>query len=367
MKARKFLVIKLGAIGDVVHAIPAVALLRQIYPDSTIDWLIEKKSASVLRGNPYISSSIVIDTKRWRRELFRHPIRVIMEVRGVLDRLKRARYDVAIDLQGLIKSSLLAWASKSRLRFGYPSRECREGLSARLTNRKCWHAIEKDHVVEKHGSMVAAIAEELGDMKPGSALPLLSDLMPLLPIEKAARDAFREYLSEKGFRRGEKLIGVNPCAAWTTKRWPPANFARMIDAVRDAGVGAKARFVLLYGPNERDAALEVLSHLSDHETDRVFLAPPSDIPLLCAILAACDLVVSGDTSVLHIAAALKTPTVALFGPSDPKRNGPYGNRSIVLQHIMACGPCYKRQCNDMACIKNISPRKAAEAVLQILG
>jgi len=102
MGAKRFLVIKLGAIGDVVHALPAVSLLRKLYPDAVIDWLVELKSAPILDGNPHISSRMVIDTRNWRRELFRHPFRVLSEILQVVARLKEARYDAAIDLQGLL-------------------------------------------------------------------------------------------------------------------------------------------------------------------------------------------------------------------------------------------------------------------------
>ena len=366
MSEKRFLIIKLGAIGDVVHALPAVSLLQRAYPDAAIDWLIEPKSAPILDGNPHISSRIVIDTKRWRRELFKCPLKVSLEVCRVLARLKDARFDAAIDLQGLLKSSLFAWASKSRLRFGYPKRECREALSARLTNRKCWHAVDVKHVVEKHCSMVWAVAEELGDVQPRTEPSFCDGAEPGIVVSGAARHRFREFLSERGVQDGDLIVGVNPCAAWVTKRWSAANFARMIGIARGANVGPRMRFVLLYGPGEERYAKDVIKQLGDDSGDDVFLAPPSDIPMLCAILDACDLVVSGDTAVLHIAAALGRPTVALFGPSDPERNGPFGNRSIVVQHRMACGPCYKRECKDMACIKNISPAKVAEAVITLI-
>jgi len=366
MGAKKFLIIKLGAIGDVVHALPAVSLLRNLYPDAVIDWLIEPKSAPILDGNPHISSRIVIDTKRWRREFFSHPLRILSEIRQVIARLKEARYDAAIDLQGLLKSSALAWVSKSRLRFGFPKRECRERLSARLTNRKCWHTIDAEHIVEKLCSMIWAVAEELGDVEPLAEPRLCDGAKPGIAIDDTARHEFSEFIRHKGLRDGDLLIGVNPCAAWVTKRWSASNFARMIRIMREMNDGPQMRFMLLYGPGEERYAEDVIKRLGDEASDDVFLAPPSDIQKLCAILDACDIVVSGDTAVLHIAAALNRPTVALFGPSDPARNGPFGNRSVVIWHEMACGPCYKRKCKSMACIKNISPTKVAVAAMRLL-
>jgi len=366
MGAKRFLVIKLGAIGDVVHALPAVSLLRKLYPNAVIDWLVEVKSAPILDGNPHISSRIVIDTRNWRRELFRHPFRVLSEIRQVVARLKEARYDAAIDLQGLLKSSAFAWVSKSRLRFGFPKRECRERLSARLTNRKCWHTVDAKHVVEKLCWMVWAVAEELGDVEPLAEARLCDGTKPEIVIDGGARRQFKEYLREKDVQDGDLLIGINPCAAWVTKRWGASNFARMIRIMRGTNEDRQIRFMLLHGPGEEQYAEDVIEQLGDEAGDDVFLAPPSDITRLCAILNACDLVVSGDTAVLHIAAVLSRPTVGLFGPSDPARNGPFGNRSIVAWHEMACGPCYKRKCKSMACIKNISPTKVAKAGMRLL-
>ncbi|MBN2209055.1 MAG: glycosyltransferase family 9 protein [Candidatus Coatesbacteria bacterium] len=366
MGAKRFLVIKLGSIGDVVHALPAVSLLRKLYPDAVIDWLVEPKSASILDDFPHISSRIVIDTKQWRRAFLRHPLRVLSEIRQLIARLKRARYDASIDLQGLLKSSIWAWVSKSRLRFGFPSRECRERLSARLNNRKCWHTTDATHVVEKLCSMAWATAEELGDAEPARELRPCEDLKWDIAVKDVARQQFGEFLKTKAVRDGDLLVGINPCAGWATKRWSASNFARMIRTAQESDDGRRAHFMLLYGPGEEGYAEDVIRHLGDNVGDSVFLAPPSDIPLLCAMLDACDVVVSGDTAVLHIAAALGRPTVALFGPSDPARNGPFGNRSIIVQHRIACGPCYKRECKNMACIKNISPTRVAASAMQIL-
>ncbi|HUT04545.1 MAG TPA: glycosyltransferase family 9 protein [bacterium] len=366
MKQRRFLVIKLGSIGDVVHALPAVHQLRTHYPDAVIDWLIERKSALVLDGNVDISSRIVIDTKRWRRDLFLRPLKVLFEIRRLVDHLRSARYDAAIDLQGLLKSSVLAWLSKSRLRFGFPSRECRERLSARFINRKCWHAVDVQHVVEKLCSIIWCVAEELGDVEPVPKADFCRGARGGIVVSDGARRAIRDFLGEKGVRTDDLLIGLNPCAGWETKRWGGLNFARVIRALMDTDLGRRMRFVLLYGPGEKQYAEEILQALGQDADDDVFFAPPVGISRLCALLEACDVVVSGDTAVLHIAANLGRPTVALFGPSDPARNGPFGNPSAVFQHAMACGPCYKRRCKSMACIKNISPVKVAAAVERLL-
>jgi len=366
MRERKFLVIKLGSIGDVVHALPAVHQLRAQYPDAVIDWLIERKSAPIIDGNKDISSRIVIDTKRWRREVFLRPLKVLSEIRQLEGRLRSARYDAAIDLQGLLKSSVLAWLSKSRLRFGFPGRECREPLSARLTNRKCWHVVDVQHVVEKLCAIVWCVEEELGDVEPLLKPDFCRGARGSIAVRDGARREILDFLGAKGVQKDDLLVGINPCAGWETKRWGGANFTRVIRVLTENGRGRRMRFVLLYGPGERQYAGEILQALGRGADGDVFLAPPTDIPQLCALLEACDVVVSGDTAVLHIAASLGRPTVALFGPSDPARNGPFGNPSVVLQHVMACGPCYKRKCRSMACIKNISPARVATAVERLL-
>ena len=307
----------------------------------------------------------MIDTKNWRRSFFKHPFKVLSEIRQLIARLKKTRYDAALDLQGLLKSSAFAWVSKSRLRFGFPKRECRERLSARLTNRKCWHTVDAKHIVEKLCWMVWAVAEELGDVEPFAQARFCEGASLENVIDGSARQQFRMFLGEAGVRDGDLIIGVNPCAAWVTKRWSASNFARMIRIMREMNDGRRIRFMLLHGPKEDLYAENVIEKLGYEAGDDVFLAPPSDIPGLCAILDSCDLVISGDTAVLHIAAALNRPTVALFGPSDPARNGPFGNPSVVVWHEMACGPCYKRECKSMACIQNVSPKKVATAAIAL--
>ncbi|MBN2209745.1 MAG: glycosyltransferase family 9 protein [Candidatus Coatesbacteria bacterium] len=363
MKTHRFLVIKLGSIGDVVHALPAVALLRRFFPAAEIDWLIEPKSAPILRGNPHISSALVVDTKKWRRDATSHPFRAASGLQRTYADLRARRYDVAIDYQGLIKSGMFAWASKARLRFGFPARECREQLNALFTNRKCWQTLDATHVIEKLCAITWGVAEELGKVEPQMSTEWCGGAESSISADETNKARFRAFVADKGVAENDCLIAVNPCAGWVTKRWSASNFARMMRLLRASDAeGRRFRFMLLYGPNEQHYAQNVLDELGQEGAAGAFLAPPSDIPTLCAILDACDVVVTGDTAILHIAAALNRPTVALFGPSDPYRNGPFGNPHIVVRRETVCGPCYKRECDSMECIEKIGPEEVAQAV-----
>ncbi|MCD6327875.1 glycosyltransferase family 9 protein [bacterium] len=365
MSAEKLLIIKLGSIGDVVHALPAASLMRRLFPDAVIDWLIEPKSAPILYGNPNLSSIIEVDTKLWRGEVLRSPIAVASDTCRMASGLKKSRYDATIDLQGLIKSGAFAWVSKASCRFGFPARECREVLNALSTNYKCWHVLDATHIIEKLCAVVWAVGEEFGRVKPKDDLNWCDGVDSDIYVSADCRLRFADFLMVKGVGEQDVLVAVNPCAGWITKQWSTRNFAKMLRILLDTDLPRQPYFMLLHGPGEEPHAREVLSYLKGND-NRVFMAPRSDIPMLCAMLDRCDLVVSGDTAILHIAAALHRPTVELFGPSDPARNGAFGNRSITIQHSMACGPCYKRECDSMACIRNISPQTVAAAVLKLL-
>lgn len=365
MDGQRVLVVKLGSIGDVIHALPAVCLLRRLMPEARIDWLVEAKSAPVLRGNPKISSLLVLDRAKLHRLIWRRPFRAVADAWRLLVRVSSSRYDIAVDLQGLVKSGIWVWASRAPLRFGLPPGECREPANALFTNVRCWHAVDAKHISEKLCGVVWGVGEELGLVRPKAEARWCDPPEFHISVSEEHVQDFRSFLKAQGVGEEDVVIGINPCAGWETKRWGSQNFARAMREVGERVLGRKVWFVVLFGPGERSFAEAVVRLAGRLGLSNAFVAPPSDIPMLGAILTRCDVVVSGDTGVLHLAAALGRPTVGIFGPTDPTRNGPFGNRSIVLHHEIACWPCYKRKCKYLGCITNISPYKVAEAIVAL--
>lgn len=273
---RRLLVVRLSALGDVIHAIPAVAALRDHF---RIEWAVEapyRELVEIVAGVTAVSVSL----KRWS---FAKIAEARRGVRG---------HEVAVDFQGLIKSSLLARASGARLRYGFDARFIREKPAAWFVNRPV-AVTAASHVVEWNLALANAVAAGEG--------------FPFVPLEEASlQSAFRGFALGDGSGATGAVV-LLPGAGRPEKLWPVERFAELA-----RGLGGRA--LAVWGPGEEERAHAIGCRV----------APKTNLRELAAILASAAVVVGGDTGPLHLAAALGTPVVGLFGPTDPRRNGPYG-------------------------------------------
>jgi len=299
--------VKLSSIGDVVHALPVAAALRASLPQAHLAWIVERREAAVLRGNAALSEIVPVDTRGWRRV---RTVLSIAEATGALVALGRhlraSRFDVAIDLQGLVKSGVITAATRAPLRIGFVAAHCRESASTLFTNHRVAPAASARHIVDRYLSLV----EPLGVRPHTVEFPL--------PTDGVAEARVDEFLARAGLKPRDRLVVLNPGAGRPDKRWPIAHFQglarRLVD---DAG----AAVLVIWGPNELGEARAIV------DTDpagRARLAPPTNLDELLAVLRRASVVVAGDTGPLHLAAALGTPCVGLYGPTSVERNGPYG-------------------------------------------
>jgi len=310
----KIAIIKLSALGDVIHALPVARALRRARPDAELTWIVEAREYALLRDHPDLDRVIPVNTRLWRRLIWRPS--GAREVWGKVGRLRTrvrgARFDVALDLQGLVKSGLLTAYTGAGLRIGFSASHCRERLNALFTNRHVTPPPQAVHVVEQYLSLL----EPLG---------LLAGAPEFhLPVRPAAERAMDDFLAEHGLKPRDRLVALNPGAGRSEKRWPVAHFRELAERL---GAEAGARLLLLWGPDEVHMAREIATGLSS----RAVLAPPTDLDELTALLRRCSVMVAGDTGPLHLAAAVGTPCLGLFGPTRAERNGPYGPRNRGLQ------------------------------------
>jgi heptosyltransferase I len=307
-------IVKLSSLGDVIHALPVARALRRALPEAELTWVVEAREHAILRDHPDLDGVIAVDTRRWRR-LVRRPagLRAVAgEVGAVRQRLRAARFDAAIDLQGLIKSGVLTAATRAPVRIGLAATHCRERWSARFTNCRVTPPPGAVHVVEQYLSLLTPLGI--------AAAPAGFHV----PVRLAADRRMEDLLLEHGVKRTDRLVAVNPGAGRADKRWPTARFAAVADRL---ATEAGARILLLWGPNEAPLAREIRDALSA----RVLLAPPTDLDELVGLLRRAALVIAGDTGPLHLAAALGAPCLGLFGPTRAARNGPYGPACRALQ------------------------------------
>ena len=345
----RILIVRLSAMGDVIHTLPAVQALREAFPNAMIGWLIDERWAELLcapgtprRGRrsaqrPLADWVHTVDLRGWRKSLF--AISTLQHIARVWSDVRSARYDVAVDLQGAIRSAVLARWSGARVVLG--AAEPRESPASLWYTRRV--IARGAHVIEQNLSVAAAIV--------GTKLQGLS---AQFPRDEDAERRIGERLTDAGV--GEFAI-LNPGAGWGAKRWPAERYGQVARALAARGV----RSILNYGPGEEELVRE-----AETASEGAALTMKCSITELIALTRRARLFIGGDTGPMHLAAALQVPVVAIFGPTDPARNGPYGTRSIVLRNP-ASSTTHSRLSQPDEGLLQISSDEVVDAARRLLG
>jgi len=313
-KIDNLLIVRLGAMGDVIHTLPAVQAIRDVFPHAMIGWLIEERWAELLcapgasrRGPPSRQRPLVdwvhtVNLRGWNKSLF--TVATLQQIAKAWNDVRSVRYDVALDLQGAIRSAVLARFSGAHTVIG--AAEPRESPASLWYTRRV--VARGTHVIEQNLSVAAAVARQ-------KMLPTQIEF----PHDPAAEEKVDRLLHDHSI--GEFAI-LNPGAGWGAKRWPAERYGQVALELSKTNV----RSILNYGPGEED-----LARAAESASEGAATAIKTSISELIALSRRARLFIGGDTGPLHLAAALRVPVVAVFGPTDPARNGPYGTRSIVLR------------------------------------
>ena len=325
-KIERLLVVRLSAMGDVIHTLPAVHALRTAFPQAHIGWLIEERWAELLsapgsprRGarsslRPLVDEVHTVNLKAWRKSLF--SVLTVQRVATVWNDVRDARYDAAVDLQGAMRSAVLARLSGARAVYG--AAEPRESPASLWYTRKA--IAHGRHVIEQNLSVAEALVGREAKLLRADHSRVLSREIPCdLPCDPKAEARIEQRLAEHGI--GDFAI-LNPGAGWGAKRWPAERYGEVARGLANQGL----RSILNYGPGEEE--LVRVAEVASGGTARVMSCTITE---LIALTRRARLFIGGDTGPLHLAAALRVPVVAIYGPTDPARNGPYGTRNIVLR------------------------------------
>jgi heptosyltransferase I len=339
----RILVVKLSAIGDIIHTLPAVAALRRAYPEAWLAWLVERSGANLLRGNPDLDELITVDTLAWRA----HWWMGLRHIWYTTRHLRRASFDLCIDFQGLLKSALFGYFSGAPRRLGFPGQMCREPLSAVFTNVHGPIVDPRAHVVDQSVELLQAL---------GVAT---TERHFTIPLTEADEHFAERVWRELGLSSDVPVVVLWPGAAWKTKQWGELNYARLNDALIRR---YQVRTLLTWGPGEESLIQRVVRATAYTPA----IAPATTLLQLAALIARCRAFIGGDTGPLHLAAAVGTPTVALFGPTSPQRNGPYGPGHVVLHRELPCSHCYQRTCTHWECLPGIEVERVVNAVGSLL-
>ena len=324
----RILIVRLGALGDIVHAIPVAAALRRAFPDARIDWLVSAKHREILDLVPVIDRRLAIND--------RGGASAGTPMLAAIAELRRANYDVALDLQGLLKSAVLARMSGATRVIGFAASHLREPL-ARPFYTEVHDPAGIEHVVFQNLSLLRAFGVTVST--------------PEFPIEEAESAVAREMRD----RTGGRYALINPGAAWPNKRWPPSRFGALAAALRERH-GLMS--VVPWGPGEEAIAGELVASAGG----AALLSPPTTIADLVALARGASLMISGDTGPTHIAAAVGTPIVGLFGPTRPARNGPWAAGDVTVSRDTMCECHHLRRCRrPTMCLMDVEVAEVLDA------
>jgi len=342
----RVLVVRMGALGDIVHALPVLAAFRTGRPDVRVDWLVDARYAGVLELVDGLARLVVVRAKDDAADERAVRFAGVAGMGRALAFLRRQAYAAAIDLQGLIKSAVFARGSGAARVLGFERRALREEAAA-LCYREQVAVDDRGHVVHKNLAMLAP----LGVASAGVTFPWTTLRSPVTE----ALTATAPVTAAGGF------VLLNPGAAWENKRWPVEHFGALARGLHERhGLPS----VVTWGPGEQARADAVVAQAGGH----ALVSPPTALADVLALARAARLCVSGDTGPLHLAASVGTPVVGLFGPTRPERNGPWLAADEAVSRAGECVCFHKRQClKGQACIDRIGVAEVLDACTRRLA
>lgn len=327
LRPRRIVIIKPSALGDIVHALPVLSALRWRFPDAHISWVVNRAYEGLLQGHPDLNAVLPFDRGLGKSACIQAGISYWEFFRL----LRREKFDLALDLQGLFRSSLMMLATGAKRRVGLSS--AREGASWTYTDTVPGADLRRGHAVDRYWLMAQALGA--GDFPKRFTVP----------IGEAAHAWAVQLL--RNCPRPWLAVGVG--SRWMTKRWPAEHFATLVRKAQDR-FGGTAVFV--GGKDETEPARQVARRLRAHTLE---LTGQTSLPQLGAILSRADVMLANDTGPLHLAAALGRPVVAPYTCTKVELTGPYGAESSAVQSRVACQGSLLKHCDRLECMTELTP------------
>jgi heptosyltransferase-1 len=347
-KPKSILLIKLSAIGDVVHSLPLLEVLRKNFPEARIDWLVEEEASQIVEGHRDLDRAILSRRKSWQKRFLMpgQKVMVLREIRQFLQDLRSTSYDLVIDLQGLFKSGLLTGLSRGRRKIGFTG-GAKEGSYLFLTEKPYFFDYNK-HALDRYLTVAEYLDCSLDSWKGD------------IPIRSSDRQAVEHFLREHSLD-GEVLVAINPVAKWDTKLWEEERFAFLADRLQEE---LSCKVIFTGSREDRPVIARIIERMGTTPLD---LTGRTGLKELACLYSQCKFVISTDTGPMHIAAAVGTPVLALFGPTAPWRTGPYGKGHRVIREEIPCSPCFKKKCFEQICMRGISVDRVFESAKEFLA
>ena len=346
---KNILVVRLGAMGDIVHVMPAVINLRMIFPAARISWLVEDKHKDLVECLPGIDEVLVFPRRQWQTSL-KYPQKyftIISEARLFLKKLRGKKYDVALDFHGNFKSGLLTYLSNASTRIGFSRGYCKE-FNFIFTNLRITPQKKNTHRVDKYLNLLRGLGMDAHYQRPVFSIPdndrlYIEDFIHQTPINQKSIAIIHP---------GTSLFGKY-------KRWPAKNYANLADRlIQELGYSV----IFTWGGQEYKIVEEIMSFMRYQAT---IACKTTSVKQLIALLQHAHLFIGGDTGPTHIASCIGMPTVAIFGPKDPVIYAPYNDNGAIVRKDIPCSPCEKRTCDHVTCIHSVTPDDVFNAVCKL--
>ena len=338
------LIVKLSAIGDVIHTLSSLAALRKLYPEANITWVIEDASSDLISGHPYLDRLIVSRRKQWIRDLKEGRItKAVKEIRAFIDDLRKQPYDLVIDFHGLIKSAAIVLLSSGKRKLGYDSMQELSGL---FLNEKIPEDMHK-HAVDRYLDFLRYLGADVKEPE------------FLIPIGEENINRVEELLQRNDIDKKDSFVAVSPVALWDTKLWADEKFAGLCDRIAE-----ELKVSVIFTGTEHDKLEHIQSRM---KAPSLNMGGKTTLRDLAYLYQRSALLITTDSGPMHLAAAMGTPVIALFGPTDPSRTGPYGKGHVVIRRELSCSPCFLKKCNSMECMSGITIEEVFHAVREKLS
>jgi heptosyltransferase-1 len=345
----RILIVKVSALGDVVHTLPVLDYLHQVAPGIEIDWVVEEGNREIVEGHPLLRKIHLVKTRAWRQAPF--SIKTWREISDVKRELREAHYDITFDLQGNFKSGLISWLSGAERRYGFDRVDVREPLNLIFTNNQVPLRRQDFHVSTRALRVVSVpFGRDYNGMK------LSSDIFTT-PEDDAAAETFLATLSDG------LVFLFHYGTTWETKLWLEERWVELGKLVLERFPDST---ILYSWGNERERA--AVERIASAVRGNSRILPGMTLKGLCAFLKKIDIVVGGDTGPVHMAAAVGTPTVSFYRSTDAKRNAPKGDYQLHVQSPLHCRACLRKECDrDLQCRESITAGALMQSIERILG
>jgi 3-deoxy-D-manno-octulosonic-acid transferase/heptosyltransferase-1 len=346
---QNILIVKLSAIGDVIHTLPALNAIRKHYPNARITWLAEEAAYPLVANHPAIDRVLLSQRKRWLNDLKSPHSRnqAMRKISEFIRNLRDTEYDVILDFQALLKSGVLIALARGTRKIGFGKGMEHDEHSYMFLNERVPPVSMELHAILRYLHLLRALGIDSDEIE------------YKLPIQNKDRENAKALLKQSGLENASRLIAINPMAKWDTKLWENEKFAILADRLNEM---YPAGIFFTGAPEDIPVIEDILSRM---KTDAGNFAGKTKLIELAALYEIADVLITTDTGPMHLGAAVNVPVIALFGPTAHWRTGPFGAGHQVIR--AACSPCFRRQCPDMRCMKQITPDQVLSAVKKVIS